>query len=132
MPTYSFRCEECGTMCELRMTFAEYREVKAGSKIVPCLCETPMTLDFRPGNVQFSLKDGPSGGWISKAGKESKYRQARSEEMARREQDHVFKPKLVPNYGGQETGSWREAQEAARADKGELAAATYVEKVVQE
>lgn len=119
-------------MCELRMTFSEYREVKAAAKIVPCICETPMSLDFRPGDVQFSLKDGPSGGWVSKAGKEHQYRKARTEEMKRRERDHVFKPQLVPNYKGQEAGTWKEAQEAARADLGESAATTYIEKVVQE
>jgi hypothetical protein len=45
--------------------------------------------------------------------------------MAQKEADHVFKNSLQANYDGAETGSWREAQELARKEKGDVAAATY-------
>jgi hypothetical protein len=31
------------------------------------------------------------------------------------ERDHVFKPKLQPNYDGMETGTWKDAREVARS-----------------
>lgn len=78
------------------------------------------------------MKDGESGSWASKVIKESKYRTARRETMAKKEKDHVFKSSLQANYDGTETGSWREAQELARKEKGEDAAATYQPMVSKE
>jgi hypothetical protein len=109
-----------------RLSFAEYDEVTAGRETITCpACEQAMEIGFAPGNVTFVLKDGPSGGWASKAIRENKHRAARREVMGKRQRDHVFTPALQPNYKGEETGTWREAQEQARKDKGELAAVTY-------
>ena len=72
-------------------------------------------LAFDPGNVNFVLKDGESGGWTSKAGKENAYRARRNKVLAQKTKDHVFKTKLIPNFDGQQTENWREAQEQARA-----------------
>jgi len=109
-----------------RLSFATYDEVLAGIQVLPCpKCAQDMTIGFDPGNVTFVLKDGPSGGWASKGLKENRYRAARREVMGKRQKDHVFTSHLQPNYKGEETGTWREAQEQARKDLGEGAASTY-------
>jgi hypothetical protein len=116
MPHYTTKCQVCEQPGTVRLTFAEYDEVQAGSRTLTCSneeCGGWAQIQFDPGAVAFVLKDGESGGWISKAGKENKYRAGHRKEMARRERDHVFKSRLQPNYGGQLTGSWKDAKEAA-------------------
>jgi predicted nucleic acid-binding Zn ribbon protein len=126
MPTYSMACPECGHTEDRRLAFSEYDGVKAGSLSLPCPeCQADLAVGFSPGDVTFVLKDGPSGGWASKALKENKHRAIRHKVMGQRQKDHVFTPSLQPNYKGEETGSWREAQEQARRDLGEAAASTY-------
>ncbi len=115
MPSYSVMCPSCERGSSIRMTFSEYDEVQDKKRLIVCPhCESnTATISFNPGEVNFVLKDGESGGWVSKAGKENKFRSARRQEMTRRERDHVFKSRLQPNFGGQLTGSWQEAKEAA-------------------
>jgi hypothetical protein len=116
MPNYSVKCEGCGAQSDLRMSFVNYESVKMGVKTLECSsCQGKVSLEFNPGEVAFVMKDGESGGWTSKAGRENAYRARRSKIMAQKTKDHVFKTKLVPNFGGQQTESWREAQEHARA-----------------
>jgi predicted nucleic acid-binding Zn ribbon protein len=108
MPTYSVACLECGHTEDRRLSFTDYDKIKAGETTLTCPgCTEVMEIGFQPSHVTFVLKDGPSGGWVSKAGKENKYRMARREVMAQRERDHVFKSSLQPNYKGEETGTWR-------------------------
>jgi hypothetical protein len=115
------------------MSFSDYDAVVKGeAKLVCPSCQENMTLNFQPGRVAFVLKDSAVGGWVSKAGKENKYRAKRREVMAQRERDHVFKSSLQPNYKGEETGTWREAQEAARKEGGDTAASTYTPLVAKE
>ncbi len=126
MPTYTILCPECGTQADKRLSFAEYDNVKAGTHVIPCgTCGSNSEISFNPGKVSFVLKDGESGGWATKTIKEKTYRSNRRDEMARRERDHVFKPKLQPNYAGVETGTWREAQEMARKEGGNDSASSY-------
>ena len=116
MPTYSTRCEVCGNAAEVRLSFVNYESVKLGVKSLECSsCQGKVVLAFDPGNVNFVLKDGESGGWTSKAGKENAYRARRNKVLAQKTKDHVFKTKLIPNFDGQQTENWREAQEQARA-----------------
>lgn len=114
MPLYSVRCSSCETEGSTKLSFAEYDEVKSGERVLPCECGEQAAIVFNPGDVSFVLKDGESGGWTSKAGKENAYRKRRAEHMRQRERDHVFKSELQPNYQGQETGTWKDAQELAR------------------
>lgn len=134
MPLYATRCEACRETKDVRLSFAEYDEVRAGKRSLSCSCGSPSHIEFSPGSVGFVLKDGESGGWMSKATKENGYRAKRAATMAKRENDHVFKPKLVPNYQGEETGTWKEAQEVARskAPGGDISAATYEPLVTRE
>lgn len=124
MPTYSVRCSSCEMQGTTKLSFAEYDEAKAGERILPCECGQNAEIVFNPGAVNFVLKDGQSGGWTSKAGKENAYRKKRGAEMAQREKDHVFKSQLKPNFNGVEMDTWKDAQEEARK--------TTYEKVKQE
>jgi hypothetical protein len=102
----------------MRLSFSDYDDVRNGEKNLLCnSCEGgKCQIVFDPSSVQFVLKDGESGGWASKAMKENSYRARHREHMARRERDHVFKPKLQPNFRGVETGTWKDAKEFARTE----------------
>jgi len=133
MPTYNIECSGCGEAYEKRLSFTQYDAVKAGAEVIPCRrCNSNAEVAFNPGRVGFVLKEGESGGWASKSIKENTYRMQRRETMAKREKDHVFKSSLQANYEGVETGTWREAQELARKEKGEASATTYDGLVKQE
>jgi hypothetical protein len=131
MPTYTFK-NAAGETTAKRLTFQEFAEVRAGTRVVADDAGQPLELVFDPGSVRFLLKDGESGGWASKALKERRLRAERGEVMKKREQDHVFKTHLIPNYNGQEASSWREVQAEVRSDKGDEAASTYSELVKKE
>jgi len=130
MPMYTFKTPE-GELFTKRLTFSDYEAVQAGDKRIVVesgVCE----LVFDPGTVGFVLKDGESGGWASKANKENKWRKGRAKEMARREKDHVFKSRLIPNYDGQEAHTWKDVQEHVRGERGESSAGTYDSLVTKE
>lgn len=133
MPTYTFQRPD-GTLVKRRLSFEEYDLVKSGDFKV--LDEENQALElelvFNPGRVGFVLKDGPSGGWMSKGYKEKKYREHRSQVMGKRERDHVFKTKLIPNLNGQEASSWKDVRDEVRVQSGELAASTYDAHVAKE
>lgn len=133
MPTYQVECTACEAKDNRRLTFAEYDQVQGGTKELKCLaCNQAARLGFSPGTLGFILKEGPSGGWATKSIKENQYRKKRYGAMGKKQKDHVKVSKLQPNYQGQETGSWREAQETARAKGGDLAASTYDQLVSKE
>ena len=126
MPTYQIECLECGSVKDQRLAYSEYDAIKAGTRPIQCAaCGLPAQIGFAPGKLGFILKEGESGGWASKSIKENAYRSKRRDALAKKERDHVFKASLQANYDGLETGSWREAQELARVEKGEDAAASY-------
>lgn len=114
MPLYETQCQECKVTASRKMSFDIYESVMAGRVRVSCMkCGGALALVFAPGSVNFVLKDGESGGWISKAMKENKYRANRQQVMERRQRDHAPNPKLVPNFAGETLGSWAEAKQAA-------------------
>ena len=117
MPTYTFTREDDGKAVKKRFTFAEYKKIKDGTTTVVDEDGTPLLLEFNPGSVKFTLKDGESGGWPSKVSKEKAYRRNRHQVMGQKQKDHVFTPKMIPNYMGTEAGSWREAQNMAATDR---------------
>jgi hypothetical protein len=132
MPTYSVECHECGTTRDQRLSYSEYDLVKAGSKEILCSnCGLPAQIGFAPGNLGFILKEGESGGWATKSIKENAYRKQRRIDVGKKEKDHVFKAQLQPNFDGVETGTWREAQELARKEKGDASASTYAPLIKQ-
>jgi len=116
MPTYTFTKED-GSEVKKKLSFTEFKKVQAGELEIKDEEGRPMALEFNPGRVGFNLKDGASGSFPSKASKERKYRQKRYRVMGQRQKDHVHKPELIPNYMGQEAGSWKEAQNMAETDR---------------
>lgn len=126
MPTYTSRCLGCQVTNSLRLSFSDYEVVKLGVKLLECSsCQGKVEIVFSPGEISFVLKDGESGGWPGKALIENKLRARRREILAKKERDHVFKSRLIPNYKGMDTGTWKEAQEVARSENGNHLAATY-------
>lgn len=114
MPLYATRCDACQQTHTLKLTFSDYDAVRLGTKTLGCSgCGGDVSLVFSPGDVNFVLKDGESGGWISKAMKENKYRANRQGVMERRQRDHAPNPKLVPNFAGETMTSWSDARQAA-------------------
>lgn len=132
MPAYTFRRPSDGATTIRKLSFAEYDQVQAGTLKVTDEEGTELEFVFNPQAVNFTLKDGPSGGWMSKANKEQKYRRERGQVMTRREKDHVFKTRLVPNLGGQEAATWSEVQAEVRSKGGDAAASTYDSYVAKE
>ncbi len=115
MPTYTTRCDGCGSAHEIRLSFEQYEQVQSGAKVLECAaCQGKVALVFDPGNVTFIMKDGESGGWTSKAQKENQYRAKRQRVMEKRQRDHAPRTRLVPNFAGGIAPSWKDAQEAAR------------------
>lgn len=131
MPTYTFQAQD-GATTRRKLTFEEYGLVQAGTLQVVGDQGQALELVFNPSGMAFVLKDGPSGGWMSKANKENGYRAKHGQTMRRREKDHVFKTQLVPNYRGEEASTWKEVREEARTQSGDLAASTYDGHVAKE
>ena len=114
MPQYSTKCLVCEKTNEIRLSFSNYDAVRLGTKTLECTaCQGQVNLVFSPGDVSFVLQDGPSGGWISKAMRENKYRTERQGVMTRRQRDHAPNPKLTPNFAGEVTHTWADAKQAA-------------------
>lgn len=132
MPMYTFKRPTDGAITTRKLSFDEYELLKQGTIHIADDDGVVLELIFNPGTMNFSLKDGPSGGWMSKAYKEQKYRGERDVEMKRRERDHVFKTRLIPNLGGVEAHSWADVQDEVRSKKGVDAASTYEPLVTKE
>jgi len=132
MPTYTFKRPTDGAMTKRKLTFDEYDQVCSGRLKVLDDDGVELEIVFNPGAATFVLKDGPSGGWMSKSFRENKYRKARRQEMTRREKDHVFKTRLIPNLGGQEADRWEDVRDEVRSKMGTSAASTYDSFVAKE
>jgi hypothetical protein len=124
MPIYTFRCPD-GQIFRQRLSIADYESVKAGEKTLLDENDNALELIFDPGSIGFVLKDGISGGWMSKAYKENAYRRHRYVEMGQKQKDHAFKTRLVPNYKGEIADRWSDVRDHVRSTKGAVAAATY-------
>lgn len=132
MPTYTFKRPSDGAVTKRKLSFDEYDLVRSGALKVTDEGGVELEIVFNPGSANFVLKDGPSGGWMSKAFKEKKYRTVHTGTMIQREKDHVFKTRLIPNLNGVEGHNWKDIQEEVRSKKGEVAASTYQPFVAKE
>lgn len=132
MPVYTFQRPSDGACTKRKLTFDEFDLIKAGHYTVTDEEGETLKLSFDPKKINFTLKDGPSGGWVSKSMRENKYRQERASVMAQREKDHVFKTRLVPNLDGKEAHSWKDVRDEVHHKKGALAASTFDRHVAQE
>lgn len=125
---YDYRCSNCGNVQEDECSVNVFKEhhpacVKCGG-----VCD----YQFSPTNVQFILKDGPSGSWPSKGERFKKFRAKASEAAAKRQKERYKTPTLVPNFNGKQTETWKEAQIEASKEAGPAVAASYNEKVKEE
>lgn len=111
MPTYDFKCKECGEMKDFIFRISE---VDLQSPV--CDCGGFMIKTFIPSKWegQMVLK---GDGWPGKTIKENAYRINRSAEMGRRQRDAYSKPTLAPNVDGERVDNWEDAKKLAK-DKG--------------
>lgn len=131
MPIYTFRRSD-GQILRQRMSIADYEDIKSRKKILLDEDDNELELLFDPGSVGFILKDGISGGWMSKAHKENEYRKRRYEEMGRKQKNHAPRTRLVPNYGGKLADQWSDVRDHVHSTKGGASASTYDRLVAEE
>lgn len=108
MATYDYQCTDpqCRNVQEETMRISEKENA-----VIHCKsCGSPAQYVFTPTLVHMSLK---GDGWPSKTIKEKNYRKKRSAHMSKKQRDHVQKPTLQPNFNGEATGTWADAQTAA-------------------
>ncbi len=104
---YEFQCQTCEDITDRQLRVAQRNDPQ------PCEvedCGGEAVYRFNPKNTAFVLK---GFGWPShdaRASKSMKERQARAKKKAR---DHVLRPTLQPNFAGQSTETWADAQDAA-------------------
>jgi hypothetical protein len=117
MPLYSYRCtdENCLNVQDEDAKISEFKDLRPKCLVCGAECEYV----FVPTVVQAILKDGPTGSWPSKGNRFKNYRAKQSEKMKKRQQDRYghLNRDCVPNYQGQLTEDWREAQDLAMRDK---------------
>lgn len=100
MPFYDYSCASCHTTREV------VRSIKDSSEVICTECGVTMHRVLRADTVLGHVR----GSTIGKAYKESKLRRKRNAELGVKQMErHGGATKLVPNVGGEEVGSWREA-----------------------
>lgn len=114
---YDYACQNplCSKVTEFEHSANGFKEFHP-----PCPhCGSPCDYEFNPTVVQFAIKDGPSGISPSKAIRVNRQMRERSDRAGRRQQDRYGHQRrdVVPNFQGQVTEDWREAQSLAMADK---------------
>ena len=121
MPTYDFLCSACGGLQDEFMTIS-----RAETEHPPCkACGAPTSKTWIAANCDYQICF--KGEWDGKLERETKYRKKRSEEMAKKQRDHVMVPTLAPNVLGERTETWADAKVLAK-DKG-LDTSNYDSKV---
>ena len=116
MPVYDFRCinVECRAIFEMDAKMSEFRDLRPACP----KCKSECQYEFTPTIVQVAFKDGPSGSWPSKGDRFKKYRDEQTKKASKRQRDRYGEgTRLIPNYNGQQTESWREAKSLALSDK---------------
>jgi predicted nucleic acid-binding Zn ribbon protein len=130
IPTYSYLCGSCENVTEDIASMSSFKDHKPKCSSCGGVC----SYIFIPSVPQIAFKDGPSGGWPSKANRFKDYRAKRSVEMEKRQRDrygHINR-NCLPNYQGKQTESWREAQSIAEKDRGKEAGSSFTEFVKKE
>jgi len=130
---YDYECTKCGNIQEEEAKVAEFKEFEPTCN----KCGGKCKYHFTPTVIQFALKDGPSGSWPSKGNRFKNYRAKQSEAVKKRQRERYGGGnKLIPNYRGQRTEDWREAQSMAMQDKDNpdslATASTYNEQINKE
>jgi len=101
---YEYQCPSCEEHFEVSKSIADYAR---SEKCPKCATEG----ERRVSESSFVLK---GDGWPGKALKVKGQMAHRRKKLGRKQKDHVAPPlKLTPNVGGEETGTWSEAQKLA-------------------
>ena len=114
---YDYACQNplCSKITEHSHSVNGFKEFHP-----PCPgCGAPCNYEFNPTVVQFAIKDGPSGTSPSKAMRIQKQMREKHERVGRKQKDRYghLNRDVVPNFQGQRTENWREAQSLAMQDK---------------
>ncbi len=131
MPTYNYKCtnEECGIVIDHDAKMSDFKDQHPACTECGSLCE----YFYIPSVPQIAFKDGPSGSWPSKGDRINKQMKARSEAAALRQRERYGETRgVVPNFNGQQTESWAEAQSIALKEKGSESASTFNGKIKEE
>ena len=108
MPFFDYTCNSCSATVEVA------RGIKDTSDVICKGCGSIMTKLLRADRVLGHVR----GSTIGKAYKESKIRRKKNAELGVKQLERYGgATKLVPNVGGEEVGSWREAALLAK-DRG--------------
>ena len=110
---YEFECE-CGKSVTKKVKPTKFEKLKENGVDCPD-CGGTAEYFFEPGTIGVCFQ---GGGWRDKSLRERQYRQKRSKVMARRQKKNHKVPELKPNFEGQRTESWREAQAMAEKADG--------------
>lgn len=107
MPTYEYRCPDCGNIQE------EIHSIKSDPVIYCGVCdnEEPLSRIISNNMGGFVVKgDSPTKLW-----KESRYRRKKNADLELKQIERYGNgPTLQPNVAGQETESWSDAQKLAK------------------
>lgn len=120
MPSYDYRCRECGSVQE------EIHSIKIDPDVVCNSCGKKGMERLISRNITGFI----TGDTEAKLWKEKRHRNQKNKELAVKQIDRYGSgPTLVPNVEGQEVGSWSEAKKLAK-DKGKNASTydSYVQK----
>ena len=109
MPTYDYKCPDCGTVKEL---FHGIKETPTFS----CICGSEMKKMISK-NVNFVLK---GANWSGKNIKEKGYRLRRRKEIGKKMVENHNIPQIQPNYKGEVCNSWKEAEQLALANGADI------------
>lgn len=117
MPSYDYVCTDpnCCSIQEEDVKISEFKNFRPECIV----CGSECKYHFTPTVIQFALKDGPSGSWPSKGNRFKKYRENQNQKMERKQKDRYghLNRDCIPNYNGQQTENWSEAQSLAMHDK---------------
>jgi hypothetical protein len=109
MSVYTVECSACGAATSVQRSPKDFPALKRDG--APCAaCGLMASYVFQPGGLRVNFA-GPS--WSDKNMREKDYRLKRSETLARRQKDNHWTPTLQPNFQGERTDTWREAQHLA-------------------
>jgi hypothetical protein len=121
MSVYSVECPACREVSQIKRSPKELPELKARGALCPACGQAQASYVFQPGGLQVNFAGGV---WSDKNSREKSYRAARAETLGRRQKDNNWTPTLQPNFQGEQTDSWKEAQSMARS-RGSVAPETY-------
>lgn len=112
MPIYEYGCLTCDHYFEVSMRLKEYDDLKGKQTCPAC---SSGDVQRRITTCNFNLKG--ENGFTSKAGRINTYMRKRQERLAKRQFERkreVPVASLAPNFAGEQTDTWADAQRLAK------------------